>query len=93
MTHNTHEFERIRYELPELLESFSLELIAITVRTSREGINASMDLQGQRRALTTALALHHIGHSHARVQHGIPVDPQGLRAIREEAKSTLPEIP
>ena len=45
-----------------------------------------MDVQGQHQAITAALAMHHVGHAHARVEFGVPVDPAGLEVIRQESK-------
>jgi len=47
--------------------------------------------QGQHQALTGALAMHHVGHAHARVEFGMPVDPAGLDVIRNDSKATLAE--
>jgi len=30
--------------------------------------------------------MHHVGHAHARVEYGIPVDPSGIEVIRNESK-------
>lgn len=39
-------------------------------------------------ALQQAFALHHLGHAHARILHGIPVEPSGMDVIRNDAKTT-----
>ncbi len=46
-----------------------------------------MDVQGQYQAITAALAMHHVGHAHARVEHGVPDRPAGLEVIRRESKA------
>jgi enoyl-CoA hydratase/carnithine racemase len=78
------------------LESFTLDLArriatrpAIGLKLAKQAVNFSMDLQGQQQALTGTLAMHHVGHAHARVQFGMPVDPAGLDVIRNDSKATL----
>lgn len=77
------------------LESFTLDLArriatrpGFGLKLAKEAVNFSLDVQGQQQALTAALAMHHLGHAHARVQHGLPVDPHGIDVIRDEAKTT-----
>ena len=48
-----------------------------------------MDVQGQKQVLTGTLAMHHVGHAHARTEFGQVVDPNGMAIIREEAKAAL----
>ena len=48
-----------------------------------------MDVQGQKQVLTGTLAMHHVGHAHARTEYGQVVDPNGMAIIREEAKAAL----
>lgn len=62
---------------------------AIGLRLAKQAVNFSMDLQGQHQAIMGTLAMHHVGHAHARVAHGFPVDPSGLDVIKREAKETL----
>jgi enoyl-CoA hydratase len=76
------------------LEGFTLELArriaqrpAIGLKLAKQAVNFSMDVQGQQQAITAALAMHHVGHAHARVQHGVPIDPAGLEVIRRESKA------
>ena len=59
---------------------------AIGLKLAKQAVNFSMDVQGQHQALTGALAMHHIGHAHARVQYGYPVDPNGAAVIKNDAK-------
>ncbi|MFD2422651.1 enoyl-CoA hydratase [Amycolatopsis pigmentata] len=51
-------------------------------KLAKSAVNQSLDAQGQWTALQAAFGLHHVGHAHARVLHGIPVDPSGLDVIR-----------
>jgi enoyl-CoA hydratase len=75
------------------LESFTLQLArkiaerpSVGLKLAKQAINFCMDVQGQHQAITGALAMHHVGHAHARVEHGIPVDPAGIAVIRAESK-------
>jgi enoyl-CoA hydratase len=78
----------------EELESFTLELArkiaqrpSIGLKLAKSAINFSMDAQGQYQAITGALAMHHVGHAHARVEFGGPADPSGAALIRAESKA------
>jgi enoyl-CoA hydratase len=79
------------------LEGFTLGLArqiatrpAIGLKLAKQAVNFSMDVQGQPQAVTAALAMHHVGHGHARVEFGRPVDPSGARVIRDEARAAAP---
>jgi enoyl-CoA hydratase len=76
------------------LESFTLDLArkiaqrpAVGLKLAKQAVNFCMDMQGQQQALTGTLAMHHVGHAHARIQYGIPVDPAGIEVIRNESKA------
>jgi enoyl-CoA hydratase len=92
-----HVLGMVNHVVPnDQLESFTLDLArriatrpAIGLKLAKQAINFSMDLQGQQQALTGALAMHHVGHAHARVEFGMPVDPTGIDVIRNDAKTTL----
>jgi enoyl-CoA hydratase len=78
------------------LETFTLSLArriasrpAVGLKLAKAAINFSMDVQGQQQAITGALAMHHVGHAHARVEFGMSSDPTGLQVIREEAKAAV----
>lgn len=75
------------------LEAATLELAetiaarpAFGLRLAKRSVNAGLDLQGQRQAVETAFALHHLAHTHNRDQHGKLVDPAGAGVIREQAR-------
>lgn len=55
-------------------------------KLAKSAVNQSLDAQGQWSALQAAFGLHHVGHAHARVVHGIPVDPSGLDVIRRVSR-------
>jgi len=83
-----HVVERAR------VEAFTLDLArriasrpAVGLGLAKRAVNFSLDVQGQQQAVTAALAMHHVGHAHARVEHGVPVDPTGIQTIRDEARS------
>ncbi|HEX4905343.1 MAG TPA: enoyl-CoA hydratase [Acidimicrobiales bacterium] len=72
------------------LESFTLSMAAeiaerpaMGLKLAKLAVNQSLDAQGQWQAIQSALGLHHLGHAHARVVHGIPVDPSGAEVIRK----------
>ncbi|HVM52190.1 MAG TPA: enoyl-CoA hydratase [Acidimicrobiales bacterium] len=73
----------------EDLERFTLALAeeiaarpAMGLKLAKLAVNQSLDAQGQWNAIQAAIGLHHLGHAHARVLHGIPVDPSGAEVIR-----------
>jgi enoyl-CoA hydratase len=75
------------------LESFTLTLAstiaerpAMGLKLAKLAVNQSLDAQGQWQAVQAALGLHHLGHAHARVLHGVPVDPSGAEVIRRMNK-------
>jgi len=55
-------------------------------KLAKSAVNQSLDAQGQWNAIQAAFGLHHVGHAHARVVHGFPVDPSGIDAIRRLSK-------
>lgn len=52
-------------------------------KLAKSAVNQSLDAQGQWNAIQAAFGLHHVGHAHARVVHGMPVDPSGIDVIRQ----------
>jgi enoyl-CoA hydratase len=91
-----HRLGMVNHVVPrDDLEAFTLSLArriasrpALGLKLAKQAVNFSLDVQGQGQALTAALAMHHIGHAHARCEHGVPVEPDGMRIIREEAKDS-----
>jgi enoyl-CoA hydratase len=82
------------------LESFTLDLArriaarpAVGLHLAKQAVNFSMDLQGQQQAITGALAMHNLGHAHARVQFGGRVVDPSLEVIRDEARAASPATP
>jgi enoyl-CoA hydratase len=78
----------------EDLESFTLQLAerialrpTIGLKTAKMAVNQSLDAQGMWTALQAAFSLHQLGHTHNLAVHGIRVDPDGARMIREGAKT------
>lgn len=72
------------------LESFTQDLAqriatrpTMGLKLAKQAVNQSLDAQGQWTAVQAALSLHQLGHSHNMQRHGIPVDPEGARVIRE----------
>jgi enoyl-CoA hydratase len=57
------------------------------LKLAKLAVNQSLDAQGQWNAIQSAIGLHHLGHAHARVVHGIPVDPSGAEVIRNMNKA------
>ena len=89
-----HALGMVNHVVPrDELEDFTLQLArkvaernSVGLKLAKQAINFSMDVQGQHQAITAALAMHHVGHAHARVEFGVPVDPAGLEVIRQESK-------
>ncbi len=57
------------------------------LRLAKQSVNQAQDAQGMWSALQSAMSLQQLGHANARIVHGIPVDPDGAKVIREEAKN------
>jgi enoyl-CoA hydratase len=57
------------------------------LRLAKQSVNQAQDAQGIWTALQAAMSLQQLGHAHARIVHGIPVDPEGAQVIREDAKA------
>ena len=57
------------------------------LRLAKQSVNQAQDAQGIWTALQAAMSLQQLGHAHARIVHGIPVDPEGAKVIREDAKA------
>jgi enoyl-CoA hydratase len=77
----------------EELSAFTLELAnkvakrpTMGLRLAKLAVNQSLDAQGQWTAIQAAFSLHHLGHAHARILHGSPVEPSAFEQIRREAK-------
>lgn len=75
------------------LEAFTLDMArkiaarpAIGLKLAKQSVNQAQDAQGLWPALQAAMSLQQLGHSHNMQVHGIPVDPEGARIIREQAK-------
>ena len=58
------------------------------LRLAKQSVNQAQDAQGLWSALNAAMSLQQLGHANARIVHGIPVDPEGARVIREDAKAS-----
>ncbi len=77
------------------LERFTLQIAeeiaarpAMGLKLAKLAVNQSLDAQGQWNAIQSAIGLHHLGHAHARVVHGVPVDPSGAEVIRNMNKAS-----
>jgi enoyl-CoA hydratase len=57
------------------------------LRLAKQSVNQAQDAQGLWTALQAAMSLQQLGHAHARIVHGIPVDPEGAQVIRDDAKA------
>ena len=56
------------------------------LKLAKQSVNQAQDAQGLWSALQSAMSLQQLGHANARIVHGIPVDPEGAKVIKEEAK-------
>ena len=89
-----HRLGMVNHVVPrEELEARTLELAeriasrpAMGLKLAKLAVNQSLDAQGQWTAIQSAFGLHHLGHAQQRAEHGIPVDPEGAKIIRADAK-------
>ena len=58
----------------------------IGLKLAKQSVNQAQDAQGIWSALQSAMSLQQLGHANARIVHGVPVDPEGAKVIREDAK-------
>ena len=77
----------------ERLESYTLEMAShiakrpsMGLKLAKQSVNQMQDAQGLWPSLQAAMSLQQLGHSHNAQVHKIPVDPAGLRIIRDQAK-------
>ena len=77
----------------EELEDFTLDLAgrvasrpSMGLRLAKQSVNQTQDAQGFWQALQAAMSLQQLGHSHNAQVHGMPVDPAGVKIIRDQAK-------
>ena len=75
------------------LESYTLDLASriaarpsMGLKLAKQSVNQMQDAQGLWTALQAAMSLQQLGHSHNQQVHGIPVDPAGMKIIRDQAK-------
>jgi enoyl-CoA hydratase len=57
------------------------------LRLAKQSVNQAQDAQGLWSALNSAMSLQQLGHANARIVHGMAVDPEGAKTIREDAKA------
>ncbi len=76
----------------EELESATLELASHIAKRpmfgltlAKQSVNNSLDAMGMYTAVQSAFGLHHVAHSSNMQVHGMLVDPEGLKVIRDEA--------
>ena len=74
------------------LESATLELAAHIAKRpmfgltlAKQSVNNTLDAQGMYTSIQSAFGLHHVAHSSNMQLHGMLVDPEGLKVIRDEA--------
>lgn len=72
----------------DALPDFVLELAqriaqkpSFALKLAKESVNAAEDAQGRTSAMSTAFALHQLGHSHNMQVFGLPVDPSGTGSL------------
>ncbi len=75
------------------LESEALELAReiaaqplMGLKLAKESVNQSQNAQGLYQALRSAMGHQQLGHANNSIVHGIPVDPAGMKIIRDLAK-------
>ena len=77
----------------ESLADFVLDLAeriakkpSFALKLAKESVNAAEDAQGRVSAMSTAFALHQLGHSHNMQVHGLPIDPSGAGSLVKKNK-------
>ncbi len=75
------------------LEAYTLDLASriatrpsMGLKLAKQSVNQMQDTQGLWPALQAAMSLQQLGHSHNQQVFKIPVDPSGMKVIREQAK-------
>ena len=78
----------------EELSAFTMQMAeriaqrpSMGLRLAKQSVNQAQDAQGLWSALQSAMSLQQLGHANARIVHGIPVDPEGAKVIRRDAKA------
>jgi enoyl-CoA hydratase len=78
----------------ERLASYTLEMAehiaqrpSMGLKLAKQSVNQMQDAQGMWTSLQAAMSLQQLGHSHNAKLHKIPVDPEGVKIIREQAKA------
>jgi enoyl-CoA hydratase len=78
----------------DALESFTLAMAekiakrpSMGLKLAKMSVNQSLDAQGMWTAVQAAFGLHHLGHTNSLVKHGIRVEPDGVRMIRDGART------
>ncbi len=56
------------------------------LKTAKECVNQTQNEQGLYNSLRHAMAVQQLAHAHNKIVHGIPVEPEGAKAVREAAK-------
>lgn len=59
------------------------------LKLAKMAVNQSLDAQGLYTAIQSAFGLHHVGHAHSAILHGMPVEPEGAEIIRDESRANL----
>ena len=58
------------------------------LKLAKMSVNQTQDAQGLWNSLQAAMSLQQLGHSHNQQVHGMSVDPDGARIIRDQAKAS-----
>jgi enoyl-CoA hydratase len=56
------------------------------LKLAKESVNQSQNAQGMYQALRSAMGHQQMGHAHNQIVHGIPVDPAGMKTVRDLVK-------
>ncbi|MCC2110160.1 MAG: enoyl-CoA hydratase, partial [Hyphomicrobiales bacterium] len=91
-------FGMVNHVVPRAgLADFTLQLAGriaskptFAVKTVKDAINRTLDIQGQNSAIEQAFALHHLCHAHNMMKFGVIVDPSGLHpSVRSRIDPSL----
>jgi enoyl-CoA hydratase len=69
------------------MASHIAERPSMGLKLAKQSVNQAQDVQGLWASLQAAMSLQQLGHSHAQQVHNLPVDPKGLKIIRNQARA------
>ncbi len=77
--------EQLETETLELAREIACQPL-LGLKAAKESVNQMQNEQGLYNSLRHGMAMQQLSHAHNRIVHGIPVEPEGAKAVREAAK-------